>query len=154
MRFIFVILYRPFKHLAFLAEYAFVRAMAFKNHLHLHGLLLLVMLAAQAALAHHATVHFTLHEALAHNITAHASLDNNSHKNTAHPTQKQDHQDHKDHCGVCVLAHSLIHADLAHAPLWTIKATPTIFISSPAQSASDQLISTAYHARAPPTFLI
>lgn len=119
--------------------------MALKRKLNLF--LLLLMLAAQGALAHHATVHFALHGAKA--VTGHVHSQGHNHDPSNHPAPKSD-----EHCSICVLTHSLSHSDLVVLPLWEVEKKPDIFVLKREQKAADQILLLAYQARAPPVFLI
>ena len=115
--------------------------MAFRHHTTL--LLLLVMLAAQGALAQHATVHFMVHA-----VSGEIGSGHDSHDPAGKPASKNG-----DDCSICVMAKSLSHSNLVAPSLLTVAADRAAFVPPLAQEAPEQLFRRAYHARAPPRFL-
>lgn len=121
----------------------------------LNLILLLVMLAAQGALAHHATVHFALQDEAALSDVVYEGHDHQAGHPADHsaPGHEPGHEKH-DHCAVCVLAHALFHVDLAAALVLALWAIRTVFVWPPLQKFPAPLFFAVYRARAPPAFLI
>ena len=110
--------------------------MARKNYSHF--LLVLLMLSAQFALAHHATVHFTAHS----HVSAHANDEPADHKPAAH-----------EQCQICVLSKSFAHALAAVGYELAAPSSALTFAVPGADRLSRQKTANAYLARAPPSFL-
>lgn len=118
--------------------------MAFRKHI--GRFLVLTLLAAQIALAQHATVHVL--EGGLENGRAGISLQHSAELPADHR-----HPDKEKACDICLLAGGLSHQFLAAAIALPVAVHETGFAVPDARSGLALSLSLPYQARAPPTFL-